>query len=300
MSRIFTLSLIGLLTTAETLAQDAEPELQPLPGYDIYLLGSDRSGGQLVLNLIGPVVARPGYDNQPHYVHHGYRMLYSSQRDDVQTEIWLWEGDNGEHTQLTHTVASEFSPTMLPDGSGFSSVLIEDDGTTQRLWRYDMDGSNPKVLLPDVKGVGYHTWLDDNTVALFIVGEPLTLHIATLDTGATKQIAENIGRSLHKVPDRESLSFVDKSLGDSWSINEYDLTSGSISTLMDTLEGSEDYLWLDSDTVLMPSGKKLYAMSVDDAHWLLVGDYSEKLPGDITRLAAHPNGKFLAIVVGEE
>ncbi len=65
---------------------------------------------------------------------------------------------------------SEYSATPLPDGSGLSVIRVEAD-STQRLWRFDMDGANGSVVLEDVAPVGYHAWADQRTLVMFVLGE---------------------------------------------------------------------------------------------------------------------------------
>ncbi len=295
--------LLPVLLSRVACAQETEPaeDPQPFPGFDIYLAERVDSDDSIRFRLTGAAIKRPGYDNQPHFLPQGPGMFYTSQRDGRQTDIYFRESEADREEQVTATASSEFSPTLMPDGSHLSSVLIEEDGSTQRLWQYDFTYSKDrKVLLPETTGVGYHAWLDENTVALFIVGDPLTLHVADLRTGNSVQIAENIGRSLHKVPGKNTLSFVDKSIDDQWMINEYDLDSGSFANLVDTLSGSEDFVWLDGQTILMAQDKKLFSRAVSDAEWLPVGDFSDSLPGSITRLALNGDGTLLAMVVAEE
>ena len=298
MRTLSVLCLIPVLFSPPVGAQKGEPEdePQPFPGFDIYLAQRVGSDAPVKFKLAGAAVERPGYDNQPHFSPQGHGMFFTSQRDGRQTDIYFLEGDLGREEQVTTTAWSEFSPTMMPDGSHLSSILIEEDGSTQRLWQYDITfNKDRKVLLPDIKGVGYHAWLDENTVALFIVGEPLTLHVADLSAGTSVQIAENIGRSLQKVPGKNSLSFVDKTIDNQWMINEYDLESGSFANLVETLSGSEDFVWLDAQTILMAQEKKLFSHTVSGAEWSLAGDYSGSLPGNITRLALNGDGTLLAL-----
>ncbi len=50
----------------------------------------------------------------------------------------------------------------------------------------------------------------------------------------------------------------------------------------------------------MAQEKKLFSRAVNEAAWQLAGDYSDSLPGNITRLALNGDGTLLALVVAEE
>ena len=90
---------------------------------------------------------------------------------------------------------------------------MEADGT-QRLW--SVIPSGPKIelalLLADVKPVGYHAWIDDRAVALYVLGErgqPGTLRVADITTGVSELAATGIGRSLQRMPSG-AISFVQR------------------------------------------------------------------------------------------
>ena len=106
-------------------------------------------------------------------------------------------------SQLTQTPENENSPTPLPIGlgesGGFSVVQSEMD-RTQRLWRFNAQGRNPQLILTDIKPVGYHAWVDADKVALFVLGQPNSLQLASVKTGKGDVVANGIGRSLHPLP----------------------------------------------------------------------------------------------------
>jgi hypothetical protein len=65
----------------------------------------------------------------------------------------------------------------------FSAIRVEAD-SVQRLWSFESGGTNPEVILEGVEPVGYHAWLDHDMVALYVLGEPATLQIASVSRGA--------------------------------------------------------------------------------------------------------------------
>ena len=132
---------------------------------------------------------------------------------DGQTDIYRYDIPAGRISRVTQTPESEFSPTVTPDGAHISVVRLEADGT-QRLW--SVIPSGPKIetalVLADVKPVGYHAWIDERTVALYILGErgqPATLQVADTQTGKTELVATGIGRSIQRMPSGQ-ISFVQR------------------------------------------------------------------------------------------
>ena len=127
------------------------------PGTDIYLvpLGGPVSSMQGAKPLA--VSIAPGYDNQPSFNADGQRILLAANRDGKQIDVYQFDRRTNQTTQLTRTPENENSPTYLPPGigdeGGFSVVQTEPD-RTQRLWRFNAQGSNPQLVLTDIKPVG--------------------------------------------------------------------------------------------------------------------------------------------------
>src|SRR5436190_4869906 len=87
----------------------------------------------------------------------------------------------------------------MPGGQRFSVIRVEKD-STQRLWSFDWQGGDPKLVLEAVKPVGYHTWIDSTTLALFVLGQPNALVVASTASGRVDTVARDIGRSLTTPP----------------------------------------------------------------------------------------------------
>lgn len=275
------------------------PEAPPAPGppsTDVWLLDLSREGDEWRVGTPRNLTARPGYDNQPSFTADGGAVLYTSIREDGQADVWRYDLARGASARVTATAESEYSPTLMPGGREISAVRVEAD-STQRLWAFPTGGGAPRLLLPEVRPVGYHAWADEGTLALFVLGEPATLRIAELGTGRARVVAEGIGRSLHRVPGRRAISFVQK-LGDTeWMIEELDLATERTTRLARTLPGSEDYAWTPDGVLLMASGTVLYARDPRrEGGWRAVADLGSAGLGTITRLAVSPGGDRLALV----
>ncbi len=168
---------------------------QPPIDSEVYLASWPGQG--VAISAVTNISNDPEYDNQPSFTSDSRAVLFTSKRDGKQTDIYRYDIASKALTQLTHTPESEYSPLVTPDGKTFSVVRVEADGT-QRLWRFDLDGSNPRLVLENVKPVGYHAWIDATHLALFVLGaqgQPATLQIADTMTGKAEIVATNIGRS---------------------------------------------------------------------------------------------------------
>lgn len=272
---------------------DTSTQTDP-PGPDIYLAELHPTGSTWEVGSLQNATDRPGYDNQPHFTPDGRSLLYTSQRGG-QTDIYRIDLATGERQAVTDTPESEYSPTTMPDGAAFSVVRVEQD-STQRLWEFAPDGTPRGVLLARIAPVGYHAWVDDRRVALFVLSVdsvPITLRLADLATGQAEIIRSDIGRSLHPIPGETAISFLDRS-HEPWTIMRFDPTSGQIEPVAPAVPEAEDYAWAPDGTIIMGSGSVLYRWTGDD--WNILADLTGEGIENITRLAVSPDGRRLAVV----
>lgn len=265
------------------------------PATDIYLVGiaADQDGIRITSQPRN-VTNRAAYDNQPFFLPDGQSFLYTCRQEDGQMDTCRYDLASQSSEKVTQTPEGEYSPTPMPDGKSFSVIRVESDGT-QRLWKFTMGGTEPRLVLRDVKPVGYQAWGDASTVAMFILGEPPTLQVADIETNKVEKLEENIGRSLHKIPGQRAVSFVHKTTEKEWWIKRLDLTSRKASPIVKTLPGSEDYAWTPDGTLIMGKEGKLYSYRPErDQDWQEV----KELTGveGITRITVSPKGDALALV----
>lgn len=281
---------------------------QAAPSTDIYLAQLTRSAHDSSGFAIGKpvnITHRAGYDNQPAFTPDGRAIYYTSRRDDDQADIYRYVIGSRQTSRVTATPESEYSPTFMPGGRRFSVVRVERD-STQRLWSFAMDGSDPRLLLRTIKPVGYHAWLDSTHVALFVLGNPATLQVATIGTERVDTIAQNIGRSL-SVEGPGRVSFVKRRPDSSYSLGavELDPRTGHFASLPRTVAelpaGAEYIVWLSPNDALATSGSKVYALrpAPVDYHWAVVADLSGQGIQHISRLAVSPNGRWVAFVADD-
>jgi hypothetical protein len=268
---------------------------QAPPATDIYLATVVTRGGELRFGDPINVTDRTGYDNQPLFMPGGDAVLYTSIRDG-QADTYRYDMATGTATRVTRTPESEYSPTVMPGGRAFSVVRVEMD-STQRLWRFALDGTEPRLVVSDVKPVGYHAWADDHTVALFVLGDPPTLQLVDTETGEVVVAASNIGRSLHKVPGRNSVSFLQRVSEDEAWISAIDVATRNVRRLIQPLEGNEFYAWTPDGAIVMGQGSKLWMWREgEDESWREVADFGAAGLRDISRIAVSPRGDYVAVV----
>jgi hypothetical protein len=274
--------------------------LQAPPATDIYVAELRVTGRRVSVGAPVNVTARPGYDNQPCFLRDGRSLLYTSVREDAQADIYRYDLERKISVRVTATPESEYSPTPLPSGEGFSVVRVEAD-STQRLWAFNADGSRPRLVLDSIKPVGYHAWANERTLVLFVLGAPPTLQIADArsprSSGAV--LARDIGRSLQRVPRREAVSFVQRDSVAGASLQELDVRTHRITKLVQAPPGggADFFVWTPEGVVLTASGTTLYQWDPErGGDWEPVADFAAAGLTNVSRLAVSPQGDRLAIV----
>lgn len=288
------------MAALQALQPAAPVQPAPPPSTDIYLLAF--AGGPNSMSAIAPepVAALRGYENQPFFADNN-TILFTANRDGKQTDIFEFDRTTKRTRQLVATPEAEYSPTLTPDGKAFSVIRVESDGT-QRLWMFDRDGTKPRVVLQEVKPVGYHAWIDSDRLALFVLGKPATLQLARVSTGKAEQVASGVGRSIHRVPGKSTVSFVftRENDGGVW-VNEYDPDARTVTPLVKAVAGStdRDCAWMPDGTLLMSAGTRIFAWKRGDADWREVYDSTRHKLGNVWRIAVSPDSRVIAIVVAE-
>jgi hypothetical protein len=281
------------------------------PDTEIFLAGLSRTGNSWTLTGVENITRTPGYDNQPSFTPEGDAILFTSARGGdaapgraPQTDIYRYDLHAKATRRLTNTPESEYSPTVMPGGSHFSVVRVEADGT-QRLWRFTREGTEPALILADVKPVGYHAWVDASTLALFVLGEPSTLQVADTRTGRAEIVARDIGRSIARIPGG-GVGFVQRTrpagappdAPPGLAIMELDVAGKTARELVAAVPGAReaDTAWAQDATLLMTYEDAIFTWRRGETGWSKAVALAPLGIRGATRLAVSPRGDRLAIV----
>ena len=270
-------------------------------GSEILLFDMKVKKGRIILSNTVNITNHKGYDNQPSFHPDQPIIYYSSFDDSSRSDIKYYNYKNKKASNLTTTKDREYSPTVTPDKK-FISCIIQRENGVQDLGKYPIEGGNPKILINNLK-IGYHTWVTKDKLLLFVLGDSNTnsLHYYNLPDQSDSVIAINIGRSLHKIPGQQAMSFVQKVSEKEGLIKRLDLITGVITTITSTLQGQDHLAWLQNNILLTGNGTKLFSFQISfDKEWQLViieGDVS--VVKGISRLATNTGNTKLAVVVSE-
>lgn len=277
------------LTTLNCIAQT---------GSEIYLFNLQLKKDKITLTNAENITNHKGYDNQP-FFHPDKTIVYFTSADTSgRTDIVTYDYSTNETKKFTNSPEREYSPTVTPDKKFISCIIQRDDGT-QDLGKYPIDGGEPIVIVNTLK-VGYHAWADTETLILFVLGEPTTLHWFTVSDGKDLILAENIGRSLHAIPKSTNLSFVHKVSSGQWLIKQIEKQNKNVVTLTETLNNKEDLAWTPDGRIVMSDGEKLFYFQPGEGKiWKEVEINSSFPLKGMSRISVNRKGDKMAIVISE-
>lgn len=264
---------------------------------EVYLFDLDMNTKDAPLSNPKNISNNHGYDNQPSFWDDD-TVLFSSTREG-QTDILRFNINQGSTSSwVTNTpTGSEYSPLRIPGGNAISAIRLDLDGL-QRLYEYDIKTRESEPI-SDLK-IGYHVWYDDHIlVCTVLVADRMDLVVIDLDDGSQHTVHKNVGRSLHKIPGTDLVSFISKgsSKNELWQIKSLDLANLETDTVLTLIDPVEDMVWLPNGALLIPNDNRisLYNPKVGDT-WKDFQVFDKDQVFKISRMVINPSGTRLALV----
>ncbi len=264
------------------------------PNTEIFLFDLNTKNGVFELSNYRNISNNEGYDNQPSFLDNN-TILYSGTRKG-QTDIVKYNIRYDSKIFINHTDGSEYSPLKIPSQKAVSAIRLEKNGD-QKLYKYSLRNGESEVLVEDII-IGYHVWNNEDVLVSSVLEDnKLALYTTKFKEGENKKFHSNIGRSLHKIPESNLISFISKTNSEVWEIQSIHPSSGKIKSIVATFPKSEDMCWTPSGTIVMGHENKLYTYTPNkDKDWKEVSSLESYGIKNITRLAISPDGSKIAIV----
>ena len=267
------------------------------PNTDVFIAPLSRVRDAIVVGKAVNVTNRAGYDNQPSFLPNSSGVLYTAIADG-QADIWRYDIRARRTVRVTATPESEYSATVMPGGLRMSVIRVERD-STQRLWSFALDGSDPQVLLTALKPVGYHAWLGPGRLATYVLGTPSTLHVIESDGSRDEIRARVIGRALHRIPGQQSFSYTQADSSRALWIMTRPISGETEQLIVRAAADNEFHAWMPDGTLLSATKDTLVrwnrALDATSA-WVPVASLAPFGVKNVSRLAVSPDGKWLAFV----
>lgn len=255
---------------------------------------------QLISGTEKAITDRVEYDNQPSFIN-DYQMVFSAADSEGNHDIIVYNFIEGKFTNLTKTGdRSEFSPKITECGQYIAAVVMEPD-QKQRIWLYPTNFGEPELLYDDIEPVGYYDWYD-NKAAMFVLGDPHQL-IYARGRNDLVPMDQAIARSIVRRPKSNQITYLSTSKstsspeGDAMKLFAFDLESMEKENMGLGLAGSQDFIWVDKNTLVMGRGNSLYIRKWKEEKWELLGSIDSSTHQNITRLAYSPDLDVIVVAL---
>ena len=283
------LIIVLLLLPTLALAQDI----------DIYLFDLEKGD-----TLVHRVTDRVGYDSQPAFTKDSDALLFSSDRENGQTDIFLYHIAEAGLTNLTNSAEEdEYSPQAW--GENRFSYVLQEGVPYQNVWQRPISGGGAKRILTSYIPVGYYAFNESGVLfwgryAYSLFWEPAGANVGPAN-GESLFVINQAGRSLHAIPGSNAFSFVHKQSDWNWVIKSLEPSTGAITPLVSISNSNEDYCWTPDGLILMADGNKLLQFKPgSDKEWQPRSELSAPGLGSVGRCAVSPDGRYLAVVGNRE
>ncbi|MFN5843753.1 MAG: hypothetical protein ACK45G_11015, partial [Bacteroidota bacterium] len=285
-------TLLLLLFAGICLAQTTVPKT------DIYLIPILNDKGVITYGD-GFKLNTPGYyNNQPLFSTNSKSLYFSCISDSFKAEIFECELKKFEVTRFINAPGTaEYSLQYTPDLKNFSFVRVEGDDKTQTLYRYNPKSKESKALTAKDLQVGYYCWNNPQSLMLFLLrGEKeFELIRYPLDVGEIKIIDQKPGRCLWRNPQDGNIYYVRKN--SAYTLMQYNPANELPGEFEKMPEGTEDFIITSSGDFMCGKEGKLLQLDITQGSWKEIADFSNKPYANFYRLAASPDGQWLALIV---
>lgn len=266
---------------------------------EVFLFDVEKNNDKIEVSNGKNISNNEGYDNQPSFLDDS-KILFVSTRND-QTDIIQYHVSYKTKNWINFSQGGEYTPVKIPNKNAVSAIRLDIDGK-QRLYSYDLSNGESTELIKDLV-VAYYTWYDENIIVSAVIeGEILNLYSTNILDGISRKYATNVGRSFHRIPNSNLVSYISKENEKQWKIKTVHPLTGRIRVMANTMKDVEDICWLNGNTLLSGKNNTLYKLKLkQDNNWKKVTDLSTNGITNITRLSVNALASKLLIVgnIGE-
>ncbi len=260
---------------------------------EVHLFDINQNGNILELTNHLNISNSKGYDNQPSFWN-DTTILFAATRNN-QTDIKLYDSNTKQSKWLNSSpLGSEYSPTRIPGQKNISSIRLDKDGK-QLLYKYDYKKGTSTPIIKDLV-IGYHSWFSKDLIVSFVLGDESSLVVSNLKDNSNTTVTKNIGRSLHKIPNSNLISYISKEKKQ-WEIRSLNPVTLATKLITYTIPNVEDMCWTPKGTILMANGQVILEYDPKtNTSWEVFAHIIDKNIHSISRLAMNSAGSKLALV----
>ncbi|MDH7447185.1 hypothetical protein QBK95_16205 [Aquimarina sp. 2201CG14-23] len=148
--------------------------------------------------------------------------------------------------------------------------------------------------------IGYHTWYTKDIVVSAVLEEGgLSLVVSNIKEKTNNTIQKKIGRSLHKIPNSQLISYISKE-NEVWEIKSLNPKTGETRRIKEVIPESEDICWLINGDILMAKGNTIYKFNPKtDNDWSIFHTFKNPELDNITRMSSNNISTLFTLVASK-
>lgn len=261
---------------------------------EVFIAELDQTNETIRISNLKNISNDSGYDSQPSFANN--ELLLFAGNNNGQVDIAQYDLKlNKKSWYHKGSPSGQYSPQMVTATSEVFAVHLDTNGR-QRLFRHN--GKNKySEAHPDLQIAYFAMYNEDILVGTVLGDEGLDMIVADLKTKLVDTVFYDAGRSFHKMPAENSMSYTLVNKEGNHDVYQLDMTSFESFFVAQLPIGVQDHIWLSETSLLAASNDKIYLYDLfGDGEWKQVADLSESKIRNITRMAVSPNGTKLALV----
>lgn len=264
-----------------------------VPDTEIFLFRVEKKDTVYVLKNPLNISHRKGYDNQPIFNSDDKSILYVSIDSSNQADVLQYLIAKKQTKFLTKTEVSEYSPTIIPDGTAFTCVVVEKD-STQRIWKYGLDGTFQSVLDEATDSVGYYTWLNPDSLLYYKLTNPHSLRVLDIKNQTDKWLCNNPTRAFKIINYSLFMYVIKDSTSTEFRIYNPILRESKLYCVANAVY--EDFVWHPNFGLVISDVSNLKHYNEKTQTWEVLFSFSEFGIKKITRFNFDSKTKQLVVV----
>lgn len=265
-----------------------------LPETDIWLFKIEKKENVYVYSNPLNITHRTGYDNQPIFSVDGKSILYVVIDSTKQADIYQYNINKKTAVNISKSEVSEYSPTILPNGLGFSCVVVEKD-SAQRVWKFNLDGKFNSIAHEGTDSIGYHTWLSNDTLLYYKLTNPHSLRVLNVKSNEDHWLCDHPTRAFKKIGISSKFIYAIKdSLHAEFRSYDPQLRESKLYATYPT--ASEDFIWHPELGLIKSENADLLRYNEQNKTWDILFSFQSLGIKKITRFIFDPKTKQLVIV----
>lgn len=262
---------------------------------EIFLFSVEKKDGKFIFSGGKNITNNAGYDNQPSFSLDNRSILFTSNRNGKDTNIYEYFLADSKTQQITTSEDNEYTAKDF-DGKTINFIR-EGAGQEMTLWKFDRQTKQESPALKIKEPVAYYAF-NSKGDALVWVRYAYFIHWVNPEKNINRFVADYAQPSTPLlIPNTDNISFIKRLPNDELWIYEFNPGNQAVRPIVQPKDGKITYCWMPDGSLLIGSGKKLFRFDEkSDKRWVEIADLSSSEIKDIGRIAISSDGKNLAVV----